>query len=390
MAAQPIYEELYQEYMDEHPDINFTFEILPGGTEALQRVLAAASAGQLPDVGVMDGFWIPRLVERGILQPVTKYWSEDERADYMPEVIEAVTFDGDIYAVWFHNAWRGLYYRKDVLEQVGYTAPPTDYEEFVEMALKLKEKGYWAVMMPGANSEVTFLHMLGMFWGFGGRLVDETGRPIFHEGANREALKKTYQIYYDLVNVHKVMPKDIITMDEDGVKQYLYSDETAMIAHTSSALMGIKEERPDLYDVLGAVNYPMPEGYRAVPHLVGWTYAIFTDDPVKQAAAWDFVAKMTGAEALGRLNEAHGHLPVRGSIYENSTFYQEDSVFSQFHDLVFKGQIRPRPAVPIYPVISSSISLRVAEVISGTMDIDEAIDEAADEVMAEWNRMQRR
>ena len=95
MVAQPFYQEAYEEFAEKHPDINLTYEILSGSTEALQRVLAAASAGQLPDVGIMDGFWIPRLHERGILQPITKYWSDEERADYMPEVIDAVTFDGD-------------------------------------------------------------------------------------------------------------------------------------------------------------------------------------------------------------------------------------------------------------------------------------------------------
>lgn len=387
-SAQIIYEELYAYYQEQNPDVNFSYEILPGGTEALQRVLAAASTGDLPALGVMDGFWIPRLVERGIVQPLNDLWPEEDRADFMLEVIDAVTFDGNIYALWFHNAWRGLFYREDLLEQIGYSEVPTDLDEFIEMSLKFKDLGYWAVMLPGANSEVTFLHMLGFFWGFGGRLVDDEGRPVFHEGENREALRQTYQIYYDLVNVHQVMPRDIITMDETDVRQYLYSDEAAMVAQTSSALMGLKAERPDLYEVISAANYPMPEGYRGVPHLVGWTYAIFSEDPEVQQAAWDFIAVMTEPHALGRLNEAHGHLPVRASIFEDYAYFRDDRIFSQFYDIVFGGEIRPRPAVPIYPNISNALTLMLAEVIEG-LDIEEAIDEAADEVMMEWNRMQR-
>ena len=37
---------------------------------------------------------------------------------------------------------------------------------------------------------------------------------------------------------------------------------------------------------LGAFNYPLPDGARAVPVLTGFTYGIFTDDPERQAAAW--------------------------------------------------------------------------------------------------------
>ncbi len=387
-AVRIIYQELYEQYQAENPEVDFTYDVLPGGNQALQKILAAASVDELPDLCTVDNFWMPRLVERGIVQPLNDWWPEEDRADFQREAIETLTFDGSIYGVQWQNAWRGLFYRSDILEEIGYSAPPTNFDEFVEMGLKLKDKGYWAVMLPGMNTEVTFLHMLGMFWGFGGQLVDEIGRPVFHKGKNREALRKTYQIYYDLVNVHELMPKDIMTMDEGAIRQYLYSGEAAIVAQSSSHMMNIRRERPDLYDVLGTSKYPMPEGYSSVAMFGGWTYAIFTPDPVKQEAAWKFINMITAPETMGRLNEAHGNLPVRASIYNKSSFFKEDPIYSQFYDLAFRGETQARPPVPIYPTISNQLTLVLADVIEG-VDIDEAIDEAADEVMAEWNRMQR-
>jgi len=388
--VKPVYERIYREYEEAHPNVKIDYEVLPGGTEALQKVLAAASADQLPDVGIMDGFWIPRLVLQGSIQPLNDVWPEEDLNDFLKDVRDPVTFDGKIYAVWYYNAWRGLYYNQQDLGEIGYEKLPEEREEYISVAKKLTKSDRWAVMYPGMKTEVTTLHVLGYFWGHGGALVDADGKPIFHEGKNREALRKVYQWYYDMVNVHKIMPSEISTMTEGDLDEYFFSGQTVSMARTSSSLMPIKQNRPDLYEVLGAANYPMPKGERGVPHLVGWTYAIFASDPYRKQAAWDFVHALTNTKNLGELNETHGHIPVRKTITEGSKFFSTDRVFKQVLAIMFGGPIKPRPPAPIYPVVSGSISQQVGAVLKGSLSPEQAIDEAAKISLEEWERIKSR
>jgi len=384
-----LYEEAWREF-EKKTGIKIKHDLIRGGTEGYQQILAAVAANNLPDVAILDGFWVPRIAVLGALQPLNGLWPEEDRKDFHPAVIEAVTIDDNIYALWFYNAYRGLFYRRDMIEEIGYNESPTEWNEFVEMCKKLTNEERYAVMFPGTPSETTTLHMLPIFMGYGGRLVDEDGKPILHEGENREALKKTYKHFYDLVNVHEVMPYSIVTIDEGDLRRYFYADEVAMIGTTSSSLMQYKQERPDIYECMDVTSHPMLEGYTAIPTLVGWTYAIFTEEPEKKQAAWDFIAHMTRPELLGTLNKAHGHLPVRRSIYDTVDLFKEDPIFRRLRGITFEAEIRPRPPVPIYITASSLIALYLEPILSGELDIEEAIDIIGKEAIKEWERLEVR
>jgi multiple sugar transport system substrate-binding protein len=387
-ALADAYQDLYARFAAENPDITLKFEVLPGGTEALTQILTAANAGNLPDLAVLDGFWIARLVQTGKLQPLNDLWPEGERSAFYKQVIDAVTFDDKIYAAWFHNAWRGLYYRKDTLAKLGYETPPANWDEFLAYAEKAKAANMSAVMFPGSATELTALHMLSMYWGLGGKLVDETGKPVFFDGANRTALEQVYSMYRELVE-KGYMPLDVSTMDEAAIRPFFYSGENALTAQSSSAVTQMYADVPDLKGNLGAFNYPLPGGATATPILVGWTYGIFADDPERKAAAWKFVDFVLKPENLGKLNAAAGHLPVIQSIWDQD-FYKTDPLMVQFKAIFDAGGMRARPAVPIYPSITSAWAQQMADVLAGNITPAQAVDNARDQVMTEYDRMSTR
>lgn len=387
-AVADSYADLYARFQAENPDITLKFEVLPGGTEALTQVLTAASAGNLPDLAVLDGFWIARLVETGKLQPLNDLWQESSRSLFYEQAVDAVTFDGKIYAAWFYNAWRGLYYRQDTLAGLGYETPPANWAEFLEYAEKAKAANMSAVMYPGSATELTALHMLSMFWGLGGTLVDDTGKPVFFEGENRAALEQVYALYRELVE-KGYMPVDVSTMDETAIRPFFYSGENAMTAQSSSAVTQMYADVPDLQGNLGAFNYPLPGDAIAVPILVGWTYGIFAEDPERKAAAWKFVDFVLRPENLGKLNAAAGHLPIVQSIWDQD-FYKTDPLMVQFKAIFESGGMRARPAVPIYPALTAAWAQQMADVLAGNITPAQAVDNARDQVMAEYDRLSNR
>lgn len=389
VTAKAVYERIFAEFQQANPNIKVEYEVLPGGTEALQKVLAAGSVNQLPDLGANDGFWVARLVQSGYLVPLNDLWPVEDRADFLKDAVDSVTFDGNIYAVWFYNGLRALVYNQKVVNEAGYAKLPELRDEYITASKKLVGKDRWAVMYSGDKTEYTTLHMLPYFWGYGGDLVDAQGKPAFHEGKNREALKRVYEWYRDMVQTHKIMPAEVVNLDEKKLTDYFYAGQIVQWATSTSRMQSLKQNRPDLYDVLGVANYPIEKGYSIVGHLSGWTYGIFTKDPARQAAAWKFLAALTNARNLGELNEVHGHLPIRTSITETSRFFKEDRVFKQWLNLMYSGSLRARDPVPIYPTASLEIAAQMGPVIMGQITPDQAIDAAAKASLEEWERTTR-
>lgn len=382
----PAYEDAYRQFEQENPGIKIEYEVIAGGPDSLSKFLTAASRDNLPDLAVLDGFWIARILETGKLQPLDDYWSKEDQAGWLKEAVDTVTFDGSVYAVPFYTGWRGLFYNIKTLKDLGYDGPPSDWDSFLAFAEKAKAEGMWATMLPGiGDSEVTALHMLSMFWGLGGQLVDDSGKPIFFEGKNREALETTYSIYRELVE-KGYMPSDIATLGESGLHAYFYTGESATIAESSSRVTTFYQDSPALVDNLGAADYPLPGDASPVPMFGGYTYGIFTDDAARRDAAWKFIHFMTRPDVLGELNALAGYIPIVSEIW-NQPFYRDDALMQQFRAIVESGRMKARPPVPIYPVITSVWSSQVADVISGKLTPAAAVDTARDLVMQEYERL---
>jgi len=381
--------DLYAKFQADNPDITLKYEILPGGTEALPSLLTAASTGNLPDVAILDSFWVARIVQTGKLQPLDGLWSKEAQASLIPAAVKSLTFDGKVYAVMFSNAWRGAFYRPSEMKTLGYDAPPSSWTEFLAYGEKAKAAGKSALMLPGAATEVTTLHLISMFWGFGGQLVDEAGKPVFFEGGNRAALEKTYGVYRELVE-KGLMPESVSTMNEKDLRPFFYTGETLAIANSSSGLQQMYADKPDLNGDIGAFPLPLPNGELSAPILGGQSWGIFAEDAEHKAAAWKLVDFMNRPESVTAINSAKGYLPVADAVWQQK-FFADSPLMQQFKSIFDKAKlVQTRPPVPIYPVLSAALSDQVASVLAGTKTPSQAVDAARDVVMAEFARLQAR
>lgn len=384
-----IHKKLVNEFEAQNPDIKINYEVLDGSPVGLQKLLQAAASHNLPDVAVVDGQWIARLVQSNVLQPLDGLWPKQDQADFHPAVLAAETMDGKPYAIMFQTGMRGLLYRPSALDALGVSAYPKTYDEFMAMAGKLKEKGVAAELVPGkSGEEPSTMHMLSIFWGLGGKLVDDSGAPVFFKGDNATALAKVYQMYHDEVAAGAMLPS-ITTMDESALKPFFYDGEAFSIGFSSSGVKQMWSEQPDLQNDLAVAAYPMPDGEKSVTILGGYTYALTASAPDRKAAAWKFIQFMTSKENMGAIDEALGQLPVRKSIWETNAFFSTNALMKSYKQM-YDGPMKVRPPVPIYNTISLALSAQIAPVISGQITPKQAVDAARDAVMPEYQRLQSR
>lgn len=118
-----------------HPDIQVTVNKQDGGDAAVTKLLTAIKAGSgAPDIMQAEYQKIPTLVSADALVDLKDQGASDLKKDFTDGVWNAVTLGGDaVYAVPQDSGPMMFYYRKDIFDQYGLSAPKT-WDEYAQDA----------------------------------------------------------------------------------------------------------------------------------------------------------------------------------------------------------------------------------------------------------------
>lgn len=110
-------------------------------------IMEAVLAGKGPDVALFIGGEFPvNLAIRGLLQPVNDLPGFDEvKSRFQKNAMVMYTYDNNVYGVPITQTFPMMFYRKDTLAEIGITAPPTTWDELIDMLPAIQRK----YMQPG-------------------------------------------------------------------------------------------------------------------------------------------------------------------------------------------------------------------------------------------------
>ncbi len=106
----------------EHPDIKINATTLEWGVPFYTKVQTSVATGQGPDVMTYHLSRYPLGIEQNVLSPITdeELASVDlSKSDYPENLVEAATFDGQMYGIPLDVHSIILYYNKDILREAG-------------------------------------------------------------------------------------------------------------------------------------------------------------------------------------------------------------------------------------------------------------------------------
>jgi multiple sugar transport system substrate-binding protein len=376
LAARPgiarVFHDVFEAWARAHPGVRLEISVMPALEMHKAKLLLAAAADRLPDIASVDSFWMPLFLEGHHAQPLDPYWPAADRADYVPFAIDALSDkEGHVYGVWHGTDCRMLYYRKDLVP-----APPKTWDELLETASRIaREKRIAGYLYNAGRWEAAVFDHLGMFWGQGGRLVDDGGRPLFGEPPHREKMLRVLRFLHDTVATG-ASPRAVLGHND---YQQLTS---AAIAGDAAMFLGGNWQLRDLQSGLSPAEFakwdvaPIPQapGARETTGTGGWVWVMFSRDPERQRASAEFLQFVESAASSGRILEQTGQLPVRRSHYRDLAFFRQDPWYVKFGEMVAHGQARP--GVPLYPAISEQLQLAVGYAVSGDKTPEQALDEA--------------
>jgi trehalose/maltose transport system substrate-binding protein len=133
-----------------------------------------------PDVAAIEVFWPGILSEQ--LTDLKPYLAA-ELSEMNPDVVASYTVNGKLVAVPYRVDRGVLFYRKDLLREYGYPAPPQTWDQLETMAARIQQgerskgrKDFWGFLWPGAAGEGLICNALE--WQTsegGGRIIEADG-----------------------------------------------------------------------------------------------------------------------------------------------------------------------------------------------------------------------
>ncbi|MCG8416818.1 MAG: ABC transporter substrate-binding protein [Proteobacteria bacterium] len=132
-------QQLIEAFKAEHPDVEVKLNLFDH--ESFKTSVRNFLSAKAPDVlNWFAGNRMKVFVDRNQLEDVSDLWKQGGLADSMSSALSAMTINGKQYGVPYTTYQWGIYYRKDLFEQHGLSAPKT-WDELLAVCKALKDKG---------------------------------------------------------------------------------------------------------------------------------------------------------------------------------------------------------------------------------------------------------
>ncbi len=176
---------------------------------------------------------VPFLARQGLIAPLDSVFPDYERR-FLSSCVRRCVVDEKLFAVPLHTSARVLFYRKDLLQKYGFTAPRS-WTELEESALTIVEKEKKAKLKGLAMYFPSYTHLsylLDHLWSQGQDLYSHPQHWEFNKSAVTETLKRLHRWVRD---PRMCGPGVLEAGYWDGVKDFL-EGRSIYLHHWSDAL----------------------------------------------------------------------------------------------------------------------------------------------------------
>lgn len=323
------------------------------------------------DVMALDVVYVAEFASAGWVAPLDGLFSEDELTAYLDGTVEGSIYDGTLYAApWFTNA-SALFYRTDVLEDLGITEVPTTYQGWIDIYEQLGEDSGidYAFCYQGSQSESMVCNWVEFLASFGGSVLDESGAPT----CNNEAAVNATQLMADYIGTYA--PEGTTTYAETEAQQ-VFQEGKALTCRTWSGTWSTfnNEEESDVAGNVGMTVLPVyTEGDTPHSCLGGLDLVVNTyiDDEHK-AAAETFIKWLVSEEEEKAFCLSSAQPPTVKAVYSDADVLEAIPFYADFYSIIENG--KGRPSSPNYAELSDAIQRNVHAALTGESPVQDALD----------------
>ncbi len=364
-------------YQKEHPD--FKLDIVETPWDDMQTqlgtIVGAGDYSKLPDICLMQDFAYQKYVTTypDLYQDITD--SGIDFSQFAEGKLAASTVDGKNYGVPFDNGAEIACYRKDILDQAGYTMDDLtdiDWDQFIKIGEDVYDKtGYSLLSVQAGSSDLIYQ----MLQSAGLSTWTEDNKPDI---AGNENIKQCIEIYQEMVNKHVLA---VVNSWDEYIATFT-SGKTAGVINGCWILASV-QTATDQSGKWGLTNMPKLPGVSTATNYSnqgGSTWAITTNCKNTKLAE-DFLAKtFAGSKELyDTILPSSGALSTWLPASESDVYNEPQAFFDGqaiYKDITEFASKTPSVNLGVYYTEANTALATVVANVTGGADIDSELETA--------------
>lgn len=337
-------------------------------THRLQIVEELAAGSESINLIASDVIWTAELAKNRWVEDLTKrFYASYERGSLLGPALDSATYRLRIWGVPWYTDTGMLFYRKDLLAESGFAAPPATWSSLSEMAQKVMQDSgtKHGFVFQGADYEGGTANAAEFIWSAGGELVanqvtvsgmvvknvTERDKVLVDSAAAARGLDIARLLVSD-----NVAPAAVANFREQEALDAFVAGDAVFLRSWPYAFNALLKAGFTT-DQIGVAPLPaMTEGGASASCLGGWNLMINVNSSKAQKnAAWQLIRYLTTPRQQQRQAREAGLLPIVNALYEDEELVSSVPVIA-LGKKVLTSQLRARPMSPFYSEISSSIA----------------------------------
>lgn len=341
------------QFMKTHPDITVKRTSVPYAN-LITKILQDASAGDMPNVMMIDNPNVPEVAATGQLVPLDAMPGYTT-AGYTPGATAECTYQGKHYCYPIGTNTIGLFYNKAMLTAAHLT-PPATWAQLQADAKALTTPAHYGIAFDATSDEQSTWQLEPFFWSNGASLASPA-TPQFQQAL---------QLWVNMVKDGSAS-KSVLTWGQDP-------DLTQQFLHAKAAMI---IDGPWIFPELNAAGWNYNQQYGIVPIPVNQPGQTITTplggetmdigaggSPAQQQAAWQYIQGEQNPATMIHVTSMMYYLPTKPAVI--TQYLQRGPEYTQFAKEIETARPRTTEYGASYPKVSQAIWTAIQSAITGT------------------------
>jgi len=346
-----------------HPGVTVKRQVVPYAN-LITKVLQEASAGDLPNIVMLDNPNVPQVAATGQLKALNGLPGFTTKG-YVPGAISECTYHGTQYCYAIGTNTIGIFYNKAMFA-AAHLSPPTTWAQLQSDAKALTKGHVYGIAFDATADEQSTWQLEPFFWSQGGNLSN-VSTPAFTD---------SLQLWVNMVKDGSAS-KSVLQWGQDP-------DLTQQFLHKTAAMI---EDGPWIFPELNAAGWKYNQQYGIVPiptkapggtvvaPLGGETWSLGkSGSSQQQNLAWEWIKGMQTPSVMTHVTKLMYYLPTKPAV--TAQYLKGGPEYTVFAEETKTARSRTTQYGANYPKVSQALWTAIQAAITGTASPSAALSQA--------------
>jgi len=237
------------QFMKDNPGVNITIETF-SWSDFYTKWTTGLASGNVPDMSTALPGHVVEMMDADALIPVNDLIDGIGRERFSEAALSEGKKGSDYYSIPLYSHAQVMWYRKDLLKEIGAEVPAT-WDEFAQTAKKLTKDGIYGCSFPCGSSDMMATRFLNLYVrsGGGSLLTDDLKANLTSDLAI-DGINFWLDIY------RNCSPQDSINYAVLDQANLYYQGKTAFDFNSGFQIGGVETNSPDLLDQIDCAPLP--------------------------------------------------------------------------------------------------------------------------------------